>query len=54
MIKVYDYKNGVLYKRIFGLPIVKKDNTLTLLFARLPIAQRKTYLTQITGGGDSI
>lgn len=52
--KVYDYKGGMPHKKIFGLPIMKKDNTLTLLFMGLPIIQRKTYFTQVTGGGDNI
>ena len=32
-------------------PLSKKDYVLTLLVAGLPIAQRKTYLTQNNGGG---
>lgn len=52
--KIYDYKGGFVRSRILGLPIIKKDYVLTLLVAGLPIAQRKTYLTQITGGGQKL
>lgn len=54
LFRIYDYKGGFVRTRILGLPIVKKNYVLTLLVAGLPIAQRKTYLTQITGGGDNI
>lgn len=52
--KIYDYKGGFVHSRILGLPIVKKGYVLTLLVAGLPVAQRKTYLTQTTGGGGNI
>ena len=52
--KIYDYKGGFVRSRILGLPIVKKGYVLTLLVAGLPIAQRKTYLTQTTGGGGGV
>lgn len=49
--KIYDYKGGVVYKKILGFPVIKKGDTLTLLIAGLPIAQCKCYVTQLTGGG---
>lgn len=51
LFRIYEYKGGFVRTRILGLPIVKKNYVLTLLVAGLPVAQRKTYLTQTTGGG---
>lgn len=51
LFKIYEYKGGFVCTRILGLPLIKTGYVLTLLFIGLPIAQRRTYLTQVSGGG---
>ncbi|WP_233712889.1 hypothetical protein [Helicobacter sp. 'CLO3_human'] len=50
-IRFDDYKGGVRTRGIFGIPLVKKDNVLTLLIAGIPVLQRKKYTILLRGGG---
>lgn len=58
LFRVYDYTNATLRTKILGLPLLKKDNILTLTLFSFPLAQRKTffttYPTQNAGGGGVI
>ena len=53
--RFYDYKGATLHTRFLGLPILKKNNVLTLSLFGLPLAQRKMFLTttplENRGGG---
>ena len=51
LFRIYEYKGGFVCTKILGLSLIKKDYVLTLLLMGLPIAQKRTYLTQVSGGG---
>ena len=50
--RFYDYKGGTLVRKIFGFPLIRKDNVITLLVFGFPLVQKAITSTwHLNGGG---
>lgn len=53
--RFYDYKGGTLVRKIFGFPLIRKDNVITLLVFGFPLVQKAITSTwHLNGGGGAI